>query len=357
MSPYPTFSNFAGESCGNGVNCYRFLHPSVPLDKADIDYLITQLNIAAGCNVFLPVPEATEIIPANNNIIIFLGAGFRNASGLCGFENVNANLNFSNHCNGTIPCKTYYAVFGKGDKSGADCNNTDSGYMPNNKRRVTALYQHIGGRLDFISHYFFSFHDYTPGDVPATGNAGIIAPNNSGGTYWINNLGCITAPLSIVPIKLAYFTAVLKDKKTILKWKSSWEEGIEKFMVEKSLNNRDFYSLKSLAPQNRAGAEYTITDNEPAAGNNFYRLKTSILDGKVDYSSTARINYSKSHSTSWFVYPNPAASATALFYTSIISKNIMVGILDVAGKMIHMSREKILLGDNTIYLEIENLTT
>ncbi len=35
----------------------------------------------------------------------------------------------------------------------------------------------------------------------------------------------------------------------------------------------------------------------------------------------------------------------------------MVGILDVAGKMIHMSREKILPGDNTIHLEIENLTT
>lgn len=71
LSPYPTFSNFSGESCGNGVNCYGFLHPSVPSDKADIDYLITQLNTAAGCNVFLPVPEATEIIPANNNIIIF----------------------------------------------------------------------------------------------------------------------------------------------------------------------------------------------------------------------------------------------------------------------------------------------
>ncbi len=357
LSPYPTFSNFPGESCGNGVNCYGFLHPSIPSDSADIDYLITQLNTAAGCNVFLPVPSATERIPANNNIIIFLGAGFRSASGLCGFDYVTANLNFSNHCNGTTPLTTFYAVFGKGDKSGPNCNNTDSGYLPNDKRRVTALYHFYGGRLTNLANYTSSFQDYTPGDAPAPGNAGIIVSNNSGGTYWINNLGCVPAPMTIVPITLEYFTAIIKDKNGLIKWKSNGEEGIDVFTVEKSVNGRDFYPLKSLAPQNRPGAEYTITDNELATGNNFYRLKTISLNGKVDYSSTARINCSKGNSNNWFVYPNPATSGTSLFYPSIASKNIMVSIIDVAGKIILMSKEKILPGNNTIDLGIQRLTS
>ncbi len=67
-TPYPTFSNFPNESCGDGLSCYGFLYPSSAADNVDITTLINQLNTIAGCNVFLPVPS-TDVLPANSNII------------------------------------------------------------------------------------------------------------------------------------------------------------------------------------------------------------------------------------------------------------------------------------------------
>ncbi|MES2849517.1 MAG: hypothetical protein V4685_10710, partial [Bacteroidota bacterium] len=85
-TPYPTFSPFPNEACDDGLSCYGFRYPSVPADATDINALLDTLNNIAGCTVFLSVPS-TDIIPANSNVIFFLGAGYRGTTDLCGFDN------------------------------------------------------------------------------------------------------------------------------------------------------------------------------------------------------------------------------------------------------------------------------
>ena len=352
--PYPTFSAFPNESCGNGVSCYKFRYPSVAADNTDINDLISQLNTAAGCNVFLPVP-ASDIIPASSNVIFFLGAGFRGTSALCGFDNLNTNMNFSNHCNAGVPLETYYAVFGTASGAGPTCSNTGGGYFSNSSRRISALHVFNGGNNTDAANYTTSQQDYTPGSN-VTGNAGLIVPDGAGGTTWINNKGCVPPPNIIVAIKLDYFTGVLKDKKAILNWQSSFEKDIRQFIIEKSTDSRNFYPYSTLIPKNISGSVYNAMDASLANGNNFYRLKVINMDGTVDYSAVVKINYTKGSPANWFIYPNPAEGNAAVVYQSTNTKNIRLLLFDITGKLLNNNLVKVIPGNNNLSIPSATLS-
>jgi hypothetical protein len=354
-TPYSTFSTFPDESCGDGLSCYGFLYPSAPADAADINTLLDTLNTNAGCTVFLSVPS-NDIIPANSNVIFFLGAGYRGTSGLCGFHNAYTNLNFSNHCSSGVPVATYYVVFGTGSGSGPNCTNTTGGYFSNSSSRISALHTYTGGDTLNINSYTSSLQDYDPGSGGASANSGIIVPNGQGGTSWINNQGCVPAPTTVLAIRLDYFTGVLKDKKGLLKWRSTFEENIGDFEIQKSLNGKDFFLLTHVTPKNISGSEYNTEDASLATGSNFYRLKVINLDGTVDYSQVVKINYKKGTPSGWFVYPNPAGENTSLVYQSVTSKQITVNLTDVSGKLISHSSYNIAAGNNKINISTQQLT-
>lgn len=354
-SPYPTFSDFPGESCGSGLSCFGFRYPSDPADATDINTLIAELNGIAGCNVFIPV-AANDIIPANSNVIIFLGAGYRGTSALCGFNDAALNLNFSNHCDNGTPLATYYVLFGNGNGSGSNCTNTTGGYFSNSSRRISVLGTFNGGDSLQVSSYTLSSQDYDPGSGAPTGNAGVIVPNGLNGTTWINNQGCVPAPTTVLPVRFEYFTAVLQDQRGQLKWRTSLEENIRSFVIEKSLDGRQFNPLTHLSPANRSGSVYQAWDENLATGNNFYRLKVINQDGTVDYSAVVKINYRKGSVTTWVIYPNPASGAAVLHYPSLVNGTIELTVTDIAGKLISTRKHAIVPGNNRIWLPVERLS-
>jgi hypothetical protein len=347
-SPYPTFTTTTTDVCGtSGINCYGFLYPSIPADAADIATLLDTLNSNAGCTVFLSVP-ASNIIPANSNVIFFLGAGHRTASGLCGFDSSWNFMNFRNHCSNGAPIATYYAVFGNANANNASCTDA-GGYFSNSSRRVSALHTWLGGDTLVATNYNTSLQDYDPGNGVVPGSAGLIVPDGTGGTTWINNQGCIPLASTVLAIRFDYFTAVLfNNNKGLIKWRSSYEENINNFIVEKSLNGKDFVALTHVNPKNISGSEYSTIDEKLATGTNFYRLKVINMDGTVDYSPIVRINFKKGTPSGWYVYPNPAQGDAAIQYQTITAKEITVNITDVAGKLISTSVHNIAAGNNKI---------
>lgn len=353
-SPYPTFSSYSGESCGDGLSCYGFLYPSISADNADINKLIGQLNTTAGCNVFIAVPN-TNIIPANSNVIIFLGAGYRGNVGLCGFDNLSSNLNFSNHCSGNAPVTTYYVVFGDGNGAGVNCSNTTGGYFSNSSKRVSALHVYNGGSKTNAANYTTSLQEYSPGGSGGAGNAGLIIPDGTGGTNWISNKGCVPPPNIILAIKLEYFKGSIKFKKTTLQWKSAFEQDVKLFIVEKSINGKNFYSLKTVLPSNISGTTYSIDDTALAMGNNFYRLRIIHQNETTDFSSIVKLNYTKGTPGNWALYPNPVEGAAFIDYRSLTTKNIQINVLDITGKLISSKQQRIVTGLNKVVIDASKL--
>ena len=60
------------------------------------------------------------------------------------------------------------------------------------------MYNYMGGGNTVAANYQTSSVIYTNGSAPSGSNAGVIVPNGSGGSIWVNNYGCVPSPMVVL---------------------------------------------------------------------------------------------------------------------------------------------------------------
>ncbi len=111
--------------------------------------------------------------------------------------------------------------------------------------------------------------------------------------------------MAALPVTIISFTGEQQNNVVHLQWQVANEININKYQLEKSLNANDF-SLFAEKPAASAAisATYLGTDESPAAGTNYYRLKIVDNNGKYTYSQVIKIQIAAQKS-SISIYPNP----------------------------------------------------
>ncbi len=110
----------------------------------------------------------------------------------------------------------------------------------------------------------------------------------------------------ILPLKLISFDGMLQDDKTVmLQWKVGEQQGIKKYVVERSQAGSVFENIGSVTANNEQQFIYHFIDNNISAGISYYRLKV-IDDEKTNYSKTIIIKAGIKEAIT--VYPTPAQS-------------------------------------------------
>ena len=100
------------------------------------------------------------------------------------------------------------------------------------------------------------------------------------------NAGC---PDVIVPVKMEYFiTQKLTNSSAKLIWKTSSEINVEKFIIQKSLNNNSFININQIQP-NEFGF-YEFIDENLLNGYNLYRIVSVDYSGQLTYSNTSVVS-------------------------------------------------------------------
>jgi hypothetical protein len=136
--------------------------------------------------------------------------------------------------------------------------------------------------------------------------------------------------LNPLPLKLLSFTARIVDKKTQLNWTTTNEVNTDRFEVERSTDGQHFTKIGVVPATNRSGANnYASLDNDPATGENYYRLKQYDFDGNYTYSKIIKLYYSSTGFIS--IAPNPAKDFVDIQTSGKISQ---VLISDVSGKKV-----------------------
>ncbi|HVZ24710.1 MAG TPA: LamG domain-containing protein [Sediminibacterium sp.] len=120
--------------------------------------------------------------------------------------------------------------------------------------------------------------------------------------------------LVVLPVQLVSFTASRVSAGIQLNWQTASEQNSLDFTVERSADGHSWASLARLpaAGNSSTGQRYSYLDASPLAGNNFYRLLQSDIDGRTSYSPVVRV---------------AAAGNTRSF--SLQSANISNGLLQV----------------------------
>ncbi len=162
-----------------------------------------------------------------------------------------------------------------------------------------------------------------------------------------------------LPVRLISFTAEKSsNSKNLLKFVSAGESDIEQYQVQRSSNGVNFTDLpeaSSRAKNLSTTQYYTIADNAPLGGINFYRLKITDRTGIINYSIVAAVSNSRNGSAYLTVFPNPASS-----YINIQTKNGQKGkagvtISSAAGQTVYKQDYTIVNG-GILYVDVKALS-
>ncbi len=111
--------------------------------------------------------------------------------------------------------------------------------------------------------------------------------SNSGNNYTANFT--ITPPLAL---NFSGLSGIVQNNTVKLKWSIENDIDISKYEVERSANGINFNTVGTVASQRSvASFSYSLTDNTPAEGTNYYRVKLYGLDNSVTYSRLIKITY------------------------------------------------------------------
>lgn len=152
---------------------------------------------------------------------------------------------------------------------------------------------------------------------------------------------------STLPITILNFIALKENAAVNLSWQSENEINFLKFEVERSSDGLSFVSIGSLnALHGNATNSYSLSDNAPSIGYNFYRLKQINSDRHFTYSKIIKIDFSKQLRIS--ITPNPAKNYITVSTSDVIKE---LRLISLDGKLV--SRWTNVLGTST--LDISNI--
>ena len=144
-----------------------------------------------------------------------------------------------------------------------------------------------------------------------------------------------------LPVELANFTGKLNDNGTVdLDWTTLVEINNQYFTVERSTDGVNFTELgrQEGAGNSTAELNYTLVDQKPATGTNYYRLKQTDYDGESKYvGGIVAINTQKASTETVSIYPNPVEGreVTIAISNGNIDGSMLVEVTDLSGKTVY----------------------
>lgn len=89
-----------------------------------------------------------------------------------------------------------------------------------------------------------------------------------------------------LPVELISFSAKPVGNSVQLTWTTAWERNAQQFIVQRSQDLNEFNAIGSLPARGTTEQRqiYTLTDEWPLDGTNYYRLRQVDSDGQVTYS-------------------------------------------------------------------------
>ena len=142
----------------------------------------------------------------------------------------------------------------------------------------------------------------------------------------------------------------------VLNWNTASELNTLKFEVEKSLDaiNFSYIGEKVAAGNSSVSLNYTMNDEHPVLGSNYYRLKMIDKDGHYEYSEIINIKVKDiPEATDGIikVYPNPTTGQLNIIYQAASTQKLNLDVFNVIGQTMFNKIYELNAGLHTIVLD------
>ena len=169
---------------------------------------------------------------------------------------------------------------------------------------------------------------YDPGTRTFTGTVSTFSPL-AGGTA--TGFG-----LTPFPVELVSFEAVPVQGAVVLNWVTASETNNAYFAIERSTNNADFEVVGEIAGAGNSQQDqaYTFTDNRPAPGKNYYRLRQTDQDGSFTFSETREVNMGTATGLHMYLKANPATERAVVEIVTAEASPAILHLYDLKGTLL-----------------------
>lgn len=162
---------------------------------------------------------------------------------------------------------------------------------------------------------------------------------------------------SVLPVTFISFNGVLQNNVVALSWSTATEINNKGYEVQRSMDVQNFKAIGFVNGHNNSSQinNYTYTDEKMVSGTNYYRLKQIDNDGKFNYSSVIKIDYSK---FDWSILGNPVSNNSWLQLQLDKPAHIVIQIVSVSGKTIQLiDKGNLTAGTYSIPLNLNNVSS
>jgi hypothetical protein len=137
-----------------------------------------------------------------------------------------------------------------------------------------------------------------------------------------------------VPLTLIKFTAAWQGSYTRIDWITTSEQNVSHFIVERSDDGVNFYSVGRVSARNSGNLEnYFLNDTRSINGSAWYRLRSVDLDTKESLSKIVRVKLSGSDEELILV-TNPVKNKIVLRAGKDLGGNFHYGIYQLQGQVV-----------------------
>ncbi len=160
-----------------------------------------------------------------------------------------------------------------------------------------------------------------------------------------------------MPVTFVNFDGILQNASAVLNWSTANEFNNKGFEVQRSANGQVFNDIGFVNGAGNSSRinKYEYTDIKVLNGSNYYRLKQIDLDGRSDYSSVIRLNYTK---FDWTILGNPISNNSWVQVQIDKAANVIVQVVGINGNVIQtINKGKIASGTYSIPLHLNNLSS
>jgi hypothetical protein len=176
----------------------------------------------------------------------------------------------------------------------------------------------------------------------------------------ISNSSCVVATLTksisvtgALPVTFTGFTGVIRDNKAALSWSTMNEVNNSYFIIERSVNGRNFDSVGRVQAGSSSANSYSFSENNSNA-TSYYRLKQVDLNGTFIYSAVITLKNSGS-SKEMTIYPAQATSTIQYVVATEAQATATVQVFNMAGQPVISKKEVLSTGLNNRSLNVSHL--